>query len=342
MDIELKLMYIILKINSMVKGMKNSFYQLRNLSHNISFFSLYSTFSIYKKDTCQWKSINLNAKNNFCSSVRSSIIYDNSLVLACDDGSIVTWDLKTYKKKFIFDTNSDYTRRALVKTDDKIISGSSNMKLYIHSLDGSFIKEKNYEKGTIFSVLPYQDKFYVAFGNAEIGIVSKKNLDLLYSYKKHEYLIYSLCFDEKNQLFYSGSDDNNIIAWNVLDTGQLNMKKSMNNFDGAIKHILKYKNSFIVSTGKGSILMYDTSFMKLLFQKKLDYNIISTLLIDNTLYVGDSIGRLFIFKIMKNSFELENTVVLDGLIRSIKKYKQNIIIITKTGFIRTIVPNRNE
>ncbi len=295
-----------------------------------------NSLSVNNQNKCHWQNINLNAKNNFCSSVRSAIVYDDNIVLAFDDGSIVTWNLKTFKQKIVFDTDSDYTRRALLKEEDKIISGSSNMKLYIHSLDGKLIQEKNYDKGSIFNVLPYKDKFYVAFGNAEIGVVDSQNLNLLYLYRKHQYLVYSLYLDEKNKLLYSGSDDNSIIIWNVLATGQLKIKRSINGFHGAIRHILKYKNLFIVANERGSILMYNKSFKKQLFQQELDNNIISTLLVNDTLYIGDSSGKLFTFKLIENSLELESTIELNGLIRSIKKYKNDIIIITKTGFIYTI------
>lgn len=293
-----------------------------------------------KNISCNWKNINLNGSNNFCSSSRSSLIYKNDIFLAFDNGDVVQWNINSHKKVRFFDKTSTYTKRAFIQVNNEFISGSSDMKIYLHSLEGTVSKEENYSKGSIFKIIPYKDKLYVAFGNAEIGVVDKNNLTLLTSYTQHKYLVYTLMVDIQKKLLYAGSDDESISVWEILEDNTLKYQYSLENFGSAIKHILKIEDNIIITTSSGKILMYDTLLKKIVYSNtNSNSNITATLLKNNKFIVGDSIGTLYIYDIEKNSMQLNKKIAMNGLIRSINFFEDSIIAITKTGDIRTVKLN---
>lgn len=286
---------------------------------------------------CKWKDINLDGNNSFCSSIRTSLVFDNTLLVAFDNGAIITWNLESKKKILEYETTSDFTRRALLLEKNKLISGSSDMRIYVHSLNGKQIDEKSYNKGTVFDITSFRDKLYVAFGNAEIGVINSNTLELLSTYKKHEYLIYSLFLDREKKLLYSASDDNSIIEWSILEDGTLHFKRRVVQYSNSLKQILKYKDTFIITTGNGKLLLYNESFdTQLSATTAAGVNIIATLLDGDRLYVGDLKGNLFIYRLKRETFELEKTLHMESRIRSIQKYKNCIIIMTKSGVLKTL------
>jgi len=319
--------------------------QIQNFFSFLLFVVLFFNFSACSKPKpntqvvqCNWKNINLDGNNSFCSSIRTTLLFDNTLLVAFDNGEIITWNVGTKKKILEYQTTSDFTRRALLLEKNRLISGSSDMRIYVNSpLDGVQIDEKNYDKGTIFDITSFGDKLYVAFGNAEIGVVDRNTLELLCTYKKHEYLIYSLFLDRKKKLLYSASDDNSIIEWSILEDGTLHFKRRVVQYSNSLKQILKYKDTFIITTGDGKLLLYNESFDTQLYATTAGgVNIIAILLDKNRLYVGDVEGNLFIYRLKRDTFELEKTLHMASRIRSIQKYKNCIIIMTRSGEIKTL------
>ncbi len=298
-------------------------------------------FTTPQKNSCSYSNINLNGQNNFCSQPRTSLIDTQNIIIAFDNGEIIKWDLETKKINKKFDTPITYSTRALIINKQTLFAGSADMKIANYSLDGKLLQRKNYSKGTIFKILEYKNKFYVAFGNAEIGVIDKHNLELLSSYKEHEYLIYSLYIDKINHILYSTSDDNTIIIWNILENGKLEKIKQISNFTSSVRGIVKSDNYYVVTTGDGNIILYNMKFNKKIYEFNYNHeSIISLAYIDDFLFIGDVLGNLYLYKIIDKKIKLTTKYKMNGIIRSIKKFKNNIIVITKNGEILTIQMDR--
>lgn len=290
-----------------------------------------------EKNLCLWKDINLNGSNNFCSTPRSALIDGKNIFLAFDNGEIVSWDINTNQIIKVLDATSDYTKRALVTSDNKLISGASDMQINIHSISGELIQKKNYSKGSIFNIIPYKNKLYIAFGNSQLGIAHKDSLDLLNIYSGHEYLIYSLMLDSEESRLYSGSDDETIRVWNLLNDGMLEFSHIVRGFESAVKQIIKTDNNILVTTGNGSIFIYDKLLAtKISVTRNSRANIVSSLFHNNRLYVGDASGVLYIYDVKENTIDLQEKSKMNGLIRSICSFDGGVIVVAKSGQIRKI------
>lgn len=286
---------------------------------------------------CSWKDISFNEVNNFCAAPRSAIVQHENIILSFDNGDIVSWNIDTGKIVENFDSTSQYVTRALKAVDNKIISGTSDMKLYLYSSDGALLQKKNYSKGSIFDIASYEKKLYVAFGNSELGVVDQETLALLGLYTRHKYLIYSLLFDEEELKLYSGSDDETIGVWSVVNDGTLKFSHTVTGFKSAVKHILKASDNIIITTGRGDVFMYDKLLKKELSVIKVsDANIISSLIYKNKLYVGDAKGFFYIYDIKKNTLIFHKKTKVDGLVRTISPYNDCFIITTKTKQVNKI------
>ena len=271
-------------------------------------------------------------KNNFYASPRKVIVNNNELFISFDNGDIVKWNLTTQKLLQVFKKESFATNRALSYSNSGLYIGSSDMTLYHLNDNFNLITKKRYFKGSIFNIQPFKKYLFVAFGDASIGIVNKKDLKLLSSYREHLYLVYSLYLDEKNNFLYTGSDDNTIIKWKITQDSKLKKIKLIHDFKSAIRNIIKLKNHYIVTTGNGSLYLYNKEFNLILDKKEQKNNIVSALYYKDILYTGNTKGEIYLYKIRNNSFQINKNIKLDSVIRSIVKINStSILILSKNG-----------
>jgi hypothetical protein len=284
------------------------------------------------KPSYHYKKLIFQGKNTFHSSPRKVIINDNKIYISFDNGDVGQWDTNTKQFIHLFQKETLATNRALLFKNFNLYIGSSDMNLYrINSITKKMI-HKNYFKGSIFDLTAYNKYLFVAFGDASIGVIDSSNLELITSYRTHQYLVYSLFIDQKNKILYSGSDDNTIIKWKILEDSTLKKLKLINGFTSAIRNIVKLKNHFVVTTGDGHVYLYDETFTTLLDNKNQENNIVSALSDKDTLYTGNTKGEIYLYKIKSNSLHMIKKYVLHGVIRSIvKKDATNIFILSKSG-----------
>jgi hypothetical protein len=265
-------------------------------------------------------------------------IAKNQLIVAFDNGDIVKWNLDTKKFLKVFDISSDYTKRTLLIDDTVLFAGSADLNIYKYTLDGKLLDKKNYSNGTVFKIIDDNNKhLLVAFGNANVALVDKGTLKLIYIKKKHEYLVYSLYFDTEKKLLYSVSDDDSVIIWKISQNGKLEKKSQPVQLKHAIRNIVKYKNNFIITTGDGEIIMFDEFFQRKIFSvHENTNNIISVLLVKNIFISGDDKGNVVIYKINKNSIKPIKHFKMHGLVRAIVNDKNIVYIMSKLGELKKL------
>lgn len=287
-----------------------------------------------KTPKCSYTHLNFTGQNSFCSSPRKLFIDNRFIFITFDNGDVGKWDKKTRQLLKLFDETTRVTKRAITGDKSSLYLGSSNMFIYKYLYNGKLINKNNYSKGSIFCLNQYHDKLYVAFGNAELGIVSKKTLKLLTSYQEHQYLIFTLLIDNQNQYLYSGSDDNSIIKWKILNNGFLKKEKILHQFNSAVRNILQTDNNFIV-TSKQNIILYDQYFhSKLFVLEQEEGSIISSFTQNNLLITGNDKGLVVIYKINNNSLQTLCKYNLQDVIRIIAPVTHNqILIMSKSGEI---------
>ena len=302
-------------------------------------FFLFFGCSSHKLNTnkrCHYTNLILNSKNNFCSSASKTVTYKSDLFINFNNGDTTQWNINN--NKFIKSFNINSISKAIAIDKKYIFTGSNNMSIYKYNFNSSLIEKKNYSKGSIFYLTSFKNYLYVAFGDSELGIVDKDTLKLLKSYKEHDYLIFTICLDQDNGYLYTGSDDNSIIKWKIIENNLIKKVKKINEFHSSVRNILKIKEHFIVTTADGNLFLYDNKFEnKLDVTNKNHTKITAILSKNNYIYTGDIKGNINIYKIKNNSLQLINYFKLKSLIRGISYNEQNsIIFITKEGYILSI------
>ena len=283
--------------------------------------------------TCSYSNLNYIGQNTFCSSPRTSLVHNNQLLIAFDNGNIIKWDTNTTKVKSIFNTNSDYTVRTLLDINNTIWAGSGDMSISQYTSEGMLLQQQKYNNGSIFNIKLFENNLYIAFGNASLGIYNLNHNSLQHQYKQHQYLIYSILIDKQNRILFTGSDDNTIIKWHIMNNGNLQFINHIHKFSSAVKHIIKIDASkYIVTTSKGKIFLYDKNFNKLLSTIDQKIKIISLAYLNNLLIVGDTANSYHVYKVLKNKLIEKEHNKLSNFIRIIQPInKDQILIIDKNG-----------
>lgn len=283
---------------------------------------------------CQWHNLNKSGQNNFCSSPRVAIIDNHVITMTFDNGAIVQWDKNNSTLKNVFDFKSPYAKRSVVKCQDTYFAGSYQMVLEKFSSNGTLTTDKYYGKGTPFVLKCFHEKLYAGFGNAEVSVIDPTTLDVIDTYKRHEYLIYTIYIDRKRNILISGSDDNSIMLWKVHDDGTLNFIKQIKGFNGPIRSILQLpSNQFIVTTGRGEVVLYDKNLSSLLFKNDAHNGgiILSSLFAKDMLLTGDSNGNIIVWTVTKGKLVLYKKFQLNASVRILIELDSKVIAFLKDG-----------
>ena len=193
----------------------------------------------------------------------------------------------------------------------------------------------NYEKGSLFQIAKYDKNLYVGFGNSQIGLIDAQTLKLKNSYKGHKYLIYSLYIDRSKDLLYSGSDDETVKIWKIQKDGTLHYLETLKEIKGAVKGITKKGNLLILIRADGKLILYDTDTKQELFScQNKSISVVSFLQYQNKLFLGDSSGNVFVYKILTKSLNLIDSFTMQGSVRSINTLGNSVVIVSKEGQIK--------
>ncbi|WP_373071219.1 hypothetical protein [Sulfurimonas sp.] len=335
-------MYIILKSNYILKEVISSL-SISSLKLlfilSITYFFLGCSVTTVKPNEIEIKipkTLNLNGENKFPAQPKKVLLYNNSLVIGFDNGVIAKWDLNSSKLTKVFQTTDNYPIKSFFKNENKLFVGSSSMKLSSYSLDsGGRLNEKKFSQGSLMDIIQVKDNLVVAFGNSEILIIKSKNFENMDTKKEHNYLVYTLYYDEKNNILFSGSDDNTIIVWELVDNS-LKKISQIKEFDNSVRHILRSPDNIIVTSGNGKIYMFDHSLKDVLVESTFHKSsIVSAKVYNNTLIVGDSSGIVSSWCIANNSMQLNKTLRMSASIRSINFIDDKVLIFSKDGKIIT-------
>lgn len=345
-------MYIILKSSNKFKEGLPSLNLLLNLLSIKLFFTVSITFFFlgcsatfvqhdksYKTEVKIPNTLNFNGDNKFPAPPKNVVVYNNDVVIGFDDGKIVKWDFNSSRLTKVFQTTDSFPIKSFFKSKNRLYVGSSSMKLSSYSLDsGEQLSEKNLSKGSIMSTIPIKDKIAVAFGNRDISIVNLNNYNIIDTKREHEYLVYSLYYDKKKNKLYSGSDDNSIIIWDLINSSYLKKISQIKQFDSSVRHIEKTPcDNLIITTGNGKIYMYDRLLKSALVTSSFHKSsIVSAKIFNNTLIVGDSSGVVSSWCIKKGSIILNKIFEMHSSVRSIVLIDDKIVIFSKKGKILTI------
>ena len=284
------------------------------------------------QEECSFYDLKMDDTNSFCASPRTALLDGDTLYIGFDNGAIASWDLKTHKFLQQYSRTDPFAIQQLLLHEQKLYAASRSMRLKRYSLLGELEEEKNYEKGSLFCLENANNYLYAGFGNAQLGVINKENLELLEIKKDHEYLIYSLHKDRDK--LYSGGDDNKLIVWEITPHGTLRKIRSLKKLSSSVRKIVTLNSFVFAALGDGTIIQFDPNEKQILYSTNKTKSPITAF--ESTkkhLLCGDADGKVTLYSFDSQKLKELQTLTFKSSIRAIVPYENRYIIITQQGFV---------